>query len=107
MQMARQMPSAHSFSSRAGDLEPGFHSTQQGIFYNEGGYWTVGYGGNTVRLKHSRGLGYIAHLLRHPDAEFHVLDLYGGMARPREEDEPSPSVHGLPRAEEDLEHAGM
>src|SRR5262245_53682272 len=105
--MAPNTPSARSLWPRAGDSGLGFRSPQKGVFRKEGGYWTVGYDGTTVRLKATRGLGYIAHLLRHPDAEFHVLDLYGGMARPREEDDTSQSVHGLPRAEEDLERAGM
>ena len=48
---------------------------EQAIFYKEGEYWTVGRGGNAFRLKHTKGLGYLAHLLRHPAAEFHVLDL--------------------------------
>ena len=55
----------------------------------------------------TRGLAYIAHLLRHPDAEFHVLDLYGGIASQGEGDETSQSVHGLPRSDEDLEQAGI
>src|SRR5215510_6727500 len=105
--MARNTPSARDLSPRACDEGSGFHSAQSGVFRKEGGYWTVGYGGNTVRLKDTRGLGYIAHLLRHPDAEFHVLDLYGGMARPRAEDETSRSAHGLSRADEDLDKAGM
>src|SRR6266850_5712118 len=106
-QMAHKMPSAPSSLPITGDSGPGFRSTQQGVFRKEGGYWAVGYGGNTVRLKDTKGLGYIAHLLRHPAAEFHVLDLYGGMARPLEADESSQAVHGLPRAEEDLEQAGI
>src|SRR5215510_14941216 len=88
-QMAQKMPNAPDNSPIAGDSKPGLRSVQHGVFRKEGGYWTVGYGGNTVRLKDTRGLGYIAHLLRHPGAEFHVLDLYGGMARPRAEDETS------------------
>ena len=78
--MARITPSTQYRSPRASDAGPGFRSAHQGVFRQEGGYWTVGYSGNTVRPKDTRGLGYIAHLLRHPDAEFHVLDLYGGMA---------------------------
>ena len=57
-----------------------FQSTslpEQAIFRKEGEYWTVGYGGNAFRLKDTKGLGYLAHLLRHPAAEFHVLDLAG------------------------------
>ncbi len=105
--MAGNMPDARYISPGAGDSRPGFRPAQKGVFHKEGVYWTVGYGGNAARLKDTRGLGYIAHLLRHPDTEFHVLDLYGGIASPREEGETSQSVHGLPRADEDLEKAGI
>jgi len=50
------------------------------IFRKEGEYWTVGLGRNASRLKDTKGLGYLAHLLRHPVTEFHVLDLAGGIA---------------------------
>src|SRR6202030_2551298 len=53
------------------------------------------------------GLGYLAHLLRHPGAEFHVLDLAGGIAGQRDDDETGQSAHGLPRGDEDLEKAGI
>jgi len=52
-------------------------------------------------------LGYIAHLLRYPDTEFHVLDLYGGIASQREDTEITHTVSGSPRHDEDLEKAGM
>jgi hypothetical protein len=79
---------------------------EQAIFRKEGEYWTVGRGGNTFRLKDTKGLGYLAHLLRHPAVEFHVLDLAGGIAS-RPEEETSLSVHGLARGAEDLEKAGI
>ncbi len=44
-------------------------------FRREGEYWTIVYAGAVCRLKDSRGLHYIAHLLRHPGREFHALDL--------------------------------
>jgi AAA ATPase domain len=82
-------------------------SAKKGIFRKEGEYWTVGYGGNPFRLKDTKGLGYVAHLLRHPAVEFHVLDLFGGIAGQREEDEGNQSAQGLPRGDEDLEKAGI
>src|SRR5712692_1304473 len=82
-------------------------SPERAIFRKEGEYWTVGRGGNTFRLKDTKGLGYLAHLIRHPAAEFHVLDLVGGIAGQRDEDETSQSAHGLPRGDEDLEKAGI
>jgi len=45
------------------------------LFRHEGDYWTIAYEGMVVRLKDSNGLRYLAQLLRHPDREFHVLDL--------------------------------
>jgi hypothetical protein len=82
-------------------------SREQAIFRKEGEYWSVGYGGNSFRLKDTKGLGYLAHLLCHPATEFHALDLVGGIASQREEDETSQSVQGLRRAAEDLEKAGI
>ncbi len=80
---------------------------QQGIFRKEGEYWTVGYGANVFRLKDTKGLGYIVYLLRNPTIEFHVLDLFGGIASQREDDDGNHSVQGLPRGAEDLDKAGI
>src|ERR1700732_2590399 len=89
-------------SAVSGHPRPGHHSAHKGIFRSEGEYWNVGYGGKSFRLKDSKGLGYLAHLLRHPATEFHVLDLAGGIGNQRDDDETS-----LPRGEEDLEKAGI
>jgi tetratricopeptide (TPR) repeat protein len=80
--------------------------TEKGVFRKEGEYWTVGYGGKTFRLKDTKGLGYLAHLLRHPSVEFHVLDLAGGIPGQHDEDETN-QAHGLPRGDENLEKAGI
>jgi hypothetical protein len=80
---------------------------EQAIFRKEGEYWTVGRGGNIFRLKHTKGFGYLAHLLRHPTAEFHVLDLADGIAGQRMLNETGQSAEGLPRGDEDLEKAGI
>ncbi len=45
------------------------------VFRKEGDYWTITYQGTSFRLRHLRGLDYIAHLLRHPDVEFLALDV--------------------------------
>jgi hypothetical protein len=105
--MASETRSTRSGSAGTGEPVPSVRSAPKAVFRKEGEYWTVGYVGKAYRLKDSRGLGYIAHLLRHPDVEFHVLDLYGGIASQREEDETSQSVQGLPRGAEDLEKAGI
>jgi hypothetical protein len=77
---------------------------QKGVFRKAGWHWTAGLGGNEVRLKETRGLAYIAYLLRHPDAEFHVLDLYGGITNQHKDDETT--QQGLPRTG-DLEKADI
>jgi AAA ATPase domain len=80
---------------------------ERAMFRKEGEYWTIGYGGNAFRLKNTKGLRYLARLLRHPTAEFHVLDLAGGIAARREAGEISQSGRGVPRGDEDREKAGI
>jgi AAA ATPase domain len=46
-----------------------------GIFRREGEYWTIVYEKQTVRIRHSKGLAYIAYLIRHAGRELHVTDL--------------------------------
>src|ERR1700734_1330497 len=94
--------SARSTSAGGGGPTPSVLAAQTGVFRKEGEYWTVGYRGKSFRLKDTKGLGYLAHLVRHPSAEFHVLDLAGGIGSQRDDDETS-----LPRGEEDLEKAGI
>lgn len=55
-------------------LIPPIHRTTH-LFRQEGDYWTISYDETVFRLKHVRGLSYIAHLLRHPQQELHVFDL--------------------------------
>src|SRR5580704_17555441 len=76
--------------------------TEKGVFRKEGEYWTVGYAGKAFRLKDTKGLGYLAHLLRHLSVEFHVLDLAGGIPGRRDDDESAHSAPGLPRGDENL-----
>ena len=100
--------SARSSSAGIGDPAPSVRSAQTGLFRKEGEYWTIGYRGKSLRLRDAKGLGYLAHLLRHPAIEFHVLDLAGGIAGQRDgDDETRQSSHGLPRGAEDLEKGGV
>src|SRR5438105_10984583 len=39
-------------------------SAEKGLLRKEGEYWTVGYGGRVFRLKDTKGLAYLAPLLR-------------------------------------------
>jgi tetratricopeptide (TPR) repeat protein len=44
-------------------------------FKPKGEVWDISFGGDSFQLKAVLGLTYLAHLLRHPDTEFHVTDL--------------------------------
>jgi len=79
--MARGSPSAPP----SGSLPR--RRASQGIFRKDGEYWTVGWEERVFRLKDAKGFAYLAHLLRHPATEFHALDLVGGIAHHREDDE--------------------
>ena len=105
--MAPDSRSARPGSARTGEPVGSVRSAQKGIFRKEGEYWTVGYGGKSFRLKDTKGLGYLAHLLRYPAVEFHVLDLVGGIAGQHEEDEITQLARGLPHRDDDLEKAGI
>lgn len=58
-------------------------------FRLDGDFWSIGEAARVVRLRDVKGLRYVAQLLRHPDREFHALDLAdelpgGNEERPRE-----------------------
>jgi Sodium/calcium exchanger protein len=103
--MPRETRSSSFTPTGSGDGATGSRSSVKGVFRKEGEYWTVGCGGKSFRLKDTKGLGYLAHLLRHPAVEFHVLDLAGGIAGQRDDEDQS--EQGLPRGAEDLEKAGI
>src|SRR5579862_3235081 len=107
--MIRETWSARSAAAGTGEPARGRASAQTGVLRKEGEYWTVGYGGKSLRLKDTKGLGYLAHLLRNPGTEFHVLDLIGGIAGAHEdhENETDQPARGLPRGDEDLGNAGI
>ena len=48
-----------------------------GTFKREGEYWVIAYDGDAIRMKHSKGLAYLARLLERPGTELHALDLAG------------------------------
>jgi tetratricopeptide (TPR) repeat protein len=45
------------------------------VFRREGDYWSVIFGGHTVRVRDLKGMRYLARLLADPGREYHVLDL--------------------------------
>ena len=49
--------------------------TSGAMFRREGEYWTISFESETFRLRDSRGLRYIAQLLRHPGREFHANEM--------------------------------
>ena len=70
------MSSPYSLQPTAYSLpQPSVLSPQHSVFRHEGDYWTITYREISFRLRHIRGLDYIAQLLQHPNIEFHVLDL--------------------------------
>src|SRR3984893_14299972 len=105
--MPRETRSARPGSAGVGDLGPTVHPVHRGVFRKEGEYWTVGYRDSAFRLRDTKGFAYLAHLLRHPGIEFHVLDLAGGFASQSQDKETDLSAQGLPRGTEDLEKAGI
>ncbi len=48
----------------------------------EGDVWLVTFGGTSLRLKHGKGLSYLATLLAAPGREFHVMQLAAGGGDP-------------------------
>src|SRR6202030_2856149 len=105
--MPRESRSGTSPPAASGDRATSSRSSVDGIFRKDGEYWTVGYRNNSFQLKDTKGLAYLAHLLRHPGTEFHALDLAGGIAGLHDDDEIIQSARGLPRGDEDLEKAGI
>ncbi len=45
------------------------------IFHFEGEYWTLVFQGTVARLKDTRGMHFLAHLLQHPGQEFSAIAL--------------------------------
>jgi hypothetical protein len=58
----------------AGRNKPATERTDS-IFRRDGEYWTLAYAGQLIRLRDTKGLHYIAHLLAAPGTEAHVADL--------------------------------
>jgi hypothetical protein len=65
-------------SASGADAAAGRADTETGVFRREGDYWTIAFDGESVRMKHSKGLAYIARLLSRPGIEVHAVDLASG-----------------------------
>jgi hypothetical protein len=79
----------HATEPETGEREP-----ETNFFRHEGDFWTLAYEGAVCRVKDAKGLHYVAHLLRHPGREFHVLDLIGRGLEPG--DQRPETNQGLP-----------
>ena len=77
--MPRETRSDTPSPARFGDRATGSRSSVNGIFRKEGEYWTLSLTTAEVRLKHRKGLHYIAYLLRYPGEEFSAQDLISAL----------------------------
>ncbi len=58
------------------------------LLRREGEYWTLERSANVFRLRHSKGLSYLAQLLASPGREFHALEMAQAVdTEPNEDDE--------------------
>jgi non-specific serine/threonine protein kinase len=48
---------------------------EESVFLRMGDYWVIRYQGQAAILKATRGIDYLAYLLRHPTREIHVAEL--------------------------------
>jgi len=80
-----------------------FSTHEESLFLRQNDYWIIRYHGHTAFLKSTRGLRYLAVLLRNSGREFHVRDL---LSRPVDASTPVAAVvlHGRARREP---HAGI
>lgn len=84
---------------------PSSASAHRGLFFRDGEFWRIGYDGESFGLKHSKGLAYLAQLLRYPQTEFHALDLVGGIVSASGDEDSAAS--SLPRGDDMLASAGI
>ena len=62
-------------SDEAAEALPAAPPAPANVFRRHGEYWEIDYAGTAIRLRDSRGIVLLGHLLRHPGREFHVADL--------------------------------
>ena len=62
---------------------------EESLFSRQNDYWAIRYHGHAASLKSTRGLHYLAVLLRDPGREFHVREL---LARPMDVSTPAAAV---------------
>jgi tetratricopeptide (TPR) repeat protein len=60
------------------------NAQQRHVFRREGEYWSIVFEGDRFRLRDTKGLRYLARLLREPGREFHALDLVASSSAERQ-----------------------
>jgi pimeloyl-ACP methyl ester carboxylesterase len=73
-----------------------------GELVREGDYWTVVFDAREFRLRHSKGLGYLAVLLGRPGVEVASLDLAAGVSPGSTTSDRAAAGSGAPSVEADL-----
>jgi hypothetical protein len=68
---------------------PCLTTREESLFLQENDYWIIRYHGHAGLLKSTRGLHYLAVLLRYPGLEFHVREL---LTRPMDVSTPAAAV---------------
>jgi tetratricopeptide (TPR) repeat protein len=93
---ARAEPARAGAEPARGRAEPATQPPDSAHLRREGDVWAFEYAGRTVRVRHSKGIGYLAYLLARPGVEVAALDLI-------RVDQPAPSSSGTHAAAEGLE----
>ncbi len=78
--LTRRLGAGGAQTDSAASGAPALGSAQVGTFRPEGEYWSVALDGRAVRIRASKGMGYLARLLSSPGQELHALDLAGATA---------------------------
>ncbi|MGH7818711.1 MAG: hypothetical protein ACREQ9_02970, partial [Candidatus Binatia bacterium] len=61
-----------------GEIESAAPLAAASTFRQEGDFWAIGYDGTWLRLKDSKGLQYIAYLIRNQGREIHATEIAAG-----------------------------
>lgn len=60
-----------------GSMSRAAGSPERASLSREGDFWVLTFEGKVIRVKDSKGMGYLARLLANPGAEIHAIDLAG------------------------------
>ncbi|HVN86425.1 MAG TPA: hypothetical protein VMW17_16445 [Candidatus Binatia bacterium] len=74
--------SAHNRERRGASHSVANDKTTETVLRLEAEYWTIVYQGTVLRLRDSKGLHYLATLLRHPGQRFPATQLLPAAGRP-------------------------